>query len=98
VPRATHTGWNWYKTPELSAELCDRDGTYAPFAVTKVERQRAGDPRPSLEERYGDKNGWLAKLRAAAAQLVIERVLLIEDADRIIAAAEQSDPFKQTTP
>ena len=98
VPSATHTGWNWYKTPELTGELCDRDGTYAPFAVTKVERERAGDPRPSLEERYGDKNGWLAKLRAAAAQLVIERVLLIEDADRMIAAAEQSDPFKHTTP
>jgi hypothetical protein len=98
VPRATHTGWNWYKTPELSGELCDRDGTYAPFAVTKVERQGVGDPRASLEERYGDKNGWLAKLRAAVAQLVIERVLLIEDADRMIAAAEQSDPFKHPTP
>jgi hypothetical protein len=85
VPTATYTGWNWYKAPELAGELCDRDGTYAPFAVTKADRERTGDPRPSLEERYGDKAGWLAKVRAAAAELVIERVLLVEDAERIIA-------------
>jgi len=42
--------------------------------------------------------GWLSRLRAAADELVIERVLLPEDADRIIAAAEQTDPFKPTAP
>jgi len=95
APIATYTGWNFYKASELAGELCDRDGTYALFAVTKAERLQTGDPRPSLEERYGDKAGWLTALRDAAAQLVIERVLLIEDAERIVAAAEQSDPFKR---
>jgi hypothetical protein len=98
VPTATYTGWNFYRAPELAGELCDRDGTYVPFAVTKAERERTGDPRRSLEERYGDKNGWLSALRATTAQLVVARVLLPEDADRIIAVAEQSDPFKRTTP
>jgi hypothetical protein len=96
VPTATYTGWNWYRAPELAGELCDRDGTSVPFAVTKAERERTGDPRRSLEERYGDRNGWLSKLRAVTAQLQGERVLLAEDADRIIAAAEQSDPFTRS--
>jgi alpha/beta hydrolase family protein len=93
VPTATYTGWNWYKARELAGELCDRDGAYVPFAVTKAERERTGDPRPSLEERYDDESDWLSKLRAATAQLRGERLLLAEDADRIIAAAERSNPF-----
>jgi hypothetical protein len=95
APIATYTGWNYYRDPALAGELCDRDGTYAPFAVTRGERAQTGDPRPSLEERYGDKAGWLAAVRDAAAQLVIERVLMLEDAERIVAAAERSDPFKR---
>jgi hypothetical protein len=98
APIATYTGWNFYRAAELAGELCDRDGTFLPFAVTKAERERAGDPRRSLEERYGSRDGWLAHVRAAVAQLVIERVLLTEDADRIIAAAERTDPFKRTSP
>jgi hypothetical protein len=29
-----------------------------PFATTEVERQRAGDPRPSLETRYASRDAW----------------------------------------
>ncbi len=41
-------------------------GGYIPFAATKVEREVRGDPRPSLEERYGNREGYLCVLRAAA--------------------------------
>jgi hypothetical protein len=98
APIATYTGWNHYRAPELAGELCDRDGIYAPLPVTKAERERAGDPRRSLEERYGTREAWLEQVRAAAAQLVIERLLLTEDAARIVAAAERTDPFKRTSP
>jgi hypothetical protein len=39
---------------------------YIPFAKAKTERLAAGDPRPSLEERYGNQAGYVAAVRAAA--------------------------------
>ena len=65
VPLGTHTGWNVYRAqPD---ELADRDGSFIAFARTKTEREAAGDPRPSLEERYGSREAYVAEVRAAAA-------------------------------
>jgi Alpha/beta hydrolase domain len=91
VPLATSTGWNVYR--DEPGELCDRDGSYIPFAKTKAEREAAGDPRPSLEERYGDRDAYVAKVKAAADALVAERLLLRADADAFVKAAEASDRF-----
>jgi hypothetical protein len=91
VPLATYTGWNVYKAEPT--ELCDRDGSYIPFARTKAGREAANDPRPSIEERYGTRTAYVDKVRAVADALVTERLLLPEDAQAFIAAAEQSDKF-----
>src|SRR5262249_14363646 len=48
VPLATYTGWNLYAAPFPEDELCDRDGSYLPFAKTAAERQKIGDPRKSI--------------------------------------------------
>ena len=81
VPLATYTGWNVYKAQP--SELCDRDGSYIPFAKTKAEREAAGDPRPSVAERYGTRAAYVAKVKAAADDLVRERLLLPDDAARL---------------
>jgi hypothetical protein len=91
VPLATYTGWNVYKAQP--SELCDRDGSYAPFARTKAEREAAGDPRLSVEERYRTREAYVAKVKAAADALVAERLLLPADAERYVKAAQQSDRF-----
>ena len=57
-------------TAPSRSELADRDGSLIPFARTRAEREAAGDPRPSLEERYGSRDGYVAKVRAAAARLL----------------------------
>ncbi|HEX3864804.1 MAG TPA: alpha/beta hydrolase domain-containing protein [Stellaceae bacterium] len=91
VPLATYTGWNVYRSqPD---ELADRDGSCIPFAATKAERDAAGDPRPSLAERYGNRDGYVAAVKTAAAELVAQRLLLQADADRFIAAAAACDRF-----
>ncbi len=91
APLGTHTGWNVYKAqPD---ELADRDGSFIAFARTKAEREAAGDPRPSLAERYGNRDGYVAKIKAAADALVAERLLLQSDADAFIKAAEACDKF-----
>jgi hypothetical protein len=91
VPLGTYTGWNVYKAqPD---ELADRDGSFIAFARGKVERDAAGDPRFSLEERYGSRANYADQVRQAAALLVAERLLLQDDADRLVAAAEACDRF-----
>jgi len=73
---------------------CGFTGGYIPFAKTKAERMASGDPRPSLEERYGTHEAYVAKVKGAAAKLVGERLLLQADADRIVKQAEDSQVLK----
>jgi hypothetical protein len=91
VPLGTHTGWNLYRAPFPEGELCDRDGTYAPFARTRAERDARNDPRPSLEERYGSHGKYVERYEAAVQKLVGERLLLPEDGRRLAARVRSSE-------
>jgi len=95
VPLATYTGWNLYKPPFTEGELCDRDGTYQPFAATRAGREAANDPRRSLEERYGDHAAYVKRVEEAADKLVAARLLLREDAGRFIARAKSDETAKR---
>jgi hypothetical protein len=53
APLARHTGWSLRATGCGEGDLFTIQGAMIPFAATEAERQRAGDPRPSLETRYG---------------------------------------------
>ncbi len=79
VPRGTFTGWN-LRAPGIGAEteLLSLAGGYVPFARTRAERDAAGDPRRSLEERYPDEATYLARLRLATDRLIARRLLLRE--------------------
>jgi Alpha/beta hydrolase domain len=68
--------------------MCPLQGAVLPFAATRAEREGAGDPRPSLEERYPTPAAYAAAVRAAADRLVAERLLLPEDVAAMAAAAE----------
>ena len=88
APTATLTGWA-LRSPQAGGggALCGLDGSMVPFARTKAEREAKGDPRPSLDERYGDQAGYVAKVRQAAVALERERYLLAEDVTRIVDEA-----------
>ena len=88
VPTATSTGWSVRSASAGGAgELCYLDGSYLPFAKTKVEREAAGDGRLSLEERYHGSADYAAKVHDAAAVLAKDGYLLPEDVERISARA-----------
>jgi hypothetical protein len=91
VPLGTFTGWNVYRAQPC--ELADRDGSLIPFARTRREREAAGDPRRSLEERYGNRDAYVAEVRAAAAALVAARLLLPSDGETYVRAAESREYF-----
>jgi len=63
------------------------NGGWVPFFRTLAERQAAGDPRPSLQERYPTHADYVAKVTAAAASLVARRLLLPEDAAFLVTQA-----------
>src|SRR4029079_2420869 len=90
APLGTYTAWN----PVASGPLQGNEGNlaagYIAFAQTKADRLATGDPRLSVEERYGSQEGYNCVVRAAAARLVHARLLLPEDADRLIAQAAAS--------
>lgn len=87
VPLATYTGVNLYKVPFPEGELCDRDGSFLAFARTRAEREAKGDPRTSLEERYGTSAAYAQKVEVATRDLVAARLLLPEDAERYVQDA-----------
>jgi hypothetical protein len=89
LPIATFTAFNAQK--DRSGPAC-RAGAAAPFAATKADREKSGDPRLSLVERYGSRAYFVATMRVVADRLVKERLLLREDADAYVAAAKQA-PF-----
>ena len=88
APKATYTGWNPRAPGFAPGSTCYNTGGALPFAATRAAREAAGDPRPSLEERYPTPAAYVAAVRAAAERLVAERLLLSEDLARMVAAAE----------
>jgi len=91
VPLGTYLGWNVTAAGFDKGKICTLSGGYIPFAKTKAERTASGDPRLSLEERYGSHQAYVEAVKAAADKAVGERFLLREDADRLIREAAASD-------
>lgn len=85
MPVATYTGWA-LRADGLDG--CDAAGQRIDFAKTKEARLAAGDPRPSLEERYPDHAAYVQQVTRAAEALRDERLLLNEDVQRYVNAAQ----------
>jgi hypothetical protein len=62
-------------------------GSRIPFPRTRAERQKTGDPRASVEERYGTFEEYRSRLAAACERLILARYFLREDADALLARA-----------
>ena len=87
VPLGTYVGWNQKSAATNFGWALDRfEGSFQPFARTEVERKSAGDPRPSLEVRYGSRAAFIERTRAAASKTVAARLLLEEDVESLVTA------------
>ena len=94
APLGTYPGWNTIRTGVFAGHGCGFQGGWIPFATTKVERLRNHDPRPSLEERYGTHDNYVAAVMRAADQAVKDRFLLPDDAARYVREARASGVLK----
>ena len=91
APIATITGWALRRAGFGEYDGGEADGQYIPFKTTRAERLAAGDPRPSLEERYKDHDGYVRAVIEAAQQLEKQRFLLPADVQSYIDAARASN-------
>ncbi len=88
VPLATYTGWNLFN--ERSGPpmvLASMQGSFIPLARSRSERERANDPRRSVEERYQGREQYLAQITKTANDLVSKGYLLKDDVQRIVEQA-----------
>lgn len=92
VPLATYTGWALRAgnsaDPVPIVDGCDASGQKIPFYETMAQRAAAGDPRLSLQERYQDHSTYVSLVTAAAQSLEQQRLLLDQDVQNYISAAE----------
>ena len=97
APLGTYLGWNITAggaRPFHQGQICNYVGGMVPFAKSQAERLTNGDPRLSLEERYGTHEGYVAAVRRAAANAVARGFLLQADADALIEAADASQVLR----
>ncbi|HEV8256502.1 MAG TPA: alpha/beta hydrolase domain-containing protein [Casimicrobiaceae bacterium] len=91
VPIATTTGWGLRAAAFGGPDGCESSGQWIPFKTTKAERQAAGDPRLSLEERYKNHDNYVKEVAKAAEHLEKRRFLLPADVQRYIDQAQASN-------
>ena len=97
APLGTYLGWNITAggaRPFHQGQICNYVGGMIPFARTQAQRLTSGDPRLSLEERYGSHDGYVAAVTQAAARAVARGFLLQADADALIALAQASQVLR----
>ncbi|MGH9659754.1 MAG: alpha/beta hydrolase domain-containing protein, partial [Bryobacteraceae bacterium] len=89
APLGAYTGWN-LRTRDIGApdELFSMVGSYLPFARTKADRMKHHDSRPSIEERYANREEYLRKVQAAAHSLVASGYLLEQDVPALVDRAK----------
>lgn len=94
VPLGTYLGWNVQARGWGKGGGCGFFGGYIPFARTRAERIAAGDPRLSLEERYRDHDGFVAKIRSVVARQQAAGWLRADDAAKLVDQAVHSDVLR----
>ena len=83
VPLATYTGWG-LRSGVWANDGCEGSGQYIPFQATQQAREAAGDPRPSVQERYASYEVYEGQVVAAVDDLVRRRFLICDDSQDIV--------------
>ena len=90
VPLATYASWN-LRDPSIGAadQRVAFEASYIPFPKNAADRQKMGDPRKAITERYTNRQDFLDRYRQALDELMIQRWILQEDRATLLHRAEQ---------
>jgi len=87
APLATYTGWSLRARGFGHGAMFEFDGSTIAFPDTQSEQMMTGDPRRSVQQRYGDRDGYVRAIESAARELVKQGFMLEEDVARCVQAA-----------
>ena len=89
VPLATYTGWN-LRDPSIGApdQRVAFEASYLPFPKTAADREKSGDPRKPIAERYAGREDYVARVARAVDALVKQRWVLEEDRAQLLRRGE----------
>lgn len=89
APLATYASWN-LRDPSIGApdQRVSFEASYIPFPRTAADREKSGDPRTSIAERYSGHDDYIARFIQASDELVKQRWILPEDRDALIHRGE----------
>ena len=90
APLGTYLGWNITNGGFHDDKICAYLGGWIPFAKTDADKM-PGDPRPSLQARYGSHAGYVEAVKRAVEKVKASGFLLDADAARLITEAEASN-------
>jgi hypothetical protein len=90
APLGTFTGWN-ISVPQIESlhYLDGLLGSFEPLPKTLAERERSGDSRRSIAERYASRKDYLNRVERTASDLVQQRFMLAGDIPEMLRRAEQ---------
>ena len=90
VPLATYASWN-LRDPSIGApeQRVAFEASYIPFPKTASVREKTGDPRKSIAERFSDRQDYLDRYRRALDDLIKQRWILQQDREILLHRAEQ---------
>jgi len=90
VPLATYASWN-LRDPSIGApdQRVSFEASYIAFPRSAEERQKTGDPRRSIAERYSGRDDYMARYTRAVDDLVKQRWILPEDREAVLHRGEQ---------
>jgi hypothetical protein len=98
APIATYIGWALRKAGFAEGELMMTNGCIKAFARTKAEREKIGDPRLSIEERYASHQGYVEIVKRAVEELIKDGFLLPQDGEDYVEAAKRKNPLDPNVP
>jgi hypothetical protein len=89
VPLATYASWN-LRDPSIGApdQRVSFELSYLPFPKTAADREKSGDPRKSIVERYTDRDDYMMRYKNAVDDLVKQRWILVQDREALIQRGE----------
>ncbi len=99
VPIGTFASWRLrHEEGPAANQLYSLSGSFIPFPSTNAERIESGDPRQSIEERYGNLDTYIEQLASQCREYVTSGYMLPEDAERTLAIQrERVAPLFQNT-
>ncbi len=98
APLGSYISWNIIPSGPYAGQAVELNAGYWPFYETRAQANTAGDPRPSLEQRYGTNAGYKCVAQQATIIAAANGYLLPSDQTILLTDINGSNVLAGSTP